>query len=197
MASRERNLLITVGLLPNDMSGATVLDCGCGYGTLGFLLRSRMKGNPIIFGFDLFEPYIKKVKNMGLYDHVFKYDIRNIDKLCGDFEYIFALEVLEHLELQDAYDTIEKLEKKAKKMLVISLPIGEYKQGISNGNVYQIHKSSFMPKYFESCGYEIKMIYIYPFILRVIQRLRCWLLGLDYRIGNFIAWKKFNHHQDE
>lgn len=192
MSSRVRNLLIAINLLPKNLNDISILDCGCGHGSLGFLMKTRFDGNPNIDGFDLYRPYINRLKKLNLYDSVYVMDIKNVHDLNKKYDYIFAMEVLEHLKHDEALDVLKSLESMCNKMLIISMPIGQLKQGIGiDDNIHYIHKSAFYPKDFEALGYETKTILILTRILSAVNKVRCLLFGLDYNAGNYIAWKRF------
>lgn len=192
MSSRLRNLKITTELLPSNLDGVSILDCGHGYGVLGFLIKSRMSGTPYLEGFDIFKPYVEKLKELDLYDKVYEMDIRDAHKLEKKFDYVFALEVLEHLKYGEAIATLLSLEKMCKKMIVVSMPIGPHTQGVTDGNIFQVHRSRHYPREFEAMGYETISIPRLTKILSVVDRIRCLLLGLKYKRGNFVAWKKIS-----
>lgn len=193
MASPNRNLLIITQLLPKNLDDSSILDCGCGYGTLGFLIRARKDGGAYIEGFDLYKPYIDKLKLLDIYDRVYEMDIMSIYNLNRKYDYVFALEIFEHINRDEAFKILPILEGMCNKMLIISTPIGYLRQGVGeDGNIHQIHQSSYRPKDFKQLGYETKYIYRFTKILRIVQIIRCWVFGLDYKAGNFVAWKRFD-----
>ena len=191
--THPQNQFVTRFILPQNMDGLRVLDCACGRGAWGFFIRSQLKGSAYLEGFDLFSPYIERLRELKLYNYVYRMDIREVRSLAQKFDVILAMDVLEHLEKYEAMKVMRDLEDMTKIVLIISLPIGAQKQDVGHdGNLYQIHKSSFRPEEMEGLGYETKLHAKFTRSLRFVERIRCFLFGLEFKEGRFVAWKRFD-----
>jgi len=133
----------------------TVLDLGCGI------------CNPIknikckhITGVDIFEgyrPLAEKILNE------FKVaDVTKIDFPDKSFDVILILDLVEHLNYEDAVKLIEKAEKWAKKKVIVFTPIGFLEQNLKKGldpwgypNPAQQHLCGFDKEFFIQRGYNI------------------------------------------
>lgn len=136
-----------------DKKGRTFLDLACGQGKPMQLIKLRMKVRKAV-GVDLFKPYIEEAKAAGIHDEYIIKDIRKIDFKPKSFDVVIASHVLEHLSKKEAWRVLEKMEKIAKKQSIVATPIGEMYHPAVDGNVLQLHQSSFTPEEFEKRGYK-------------------------------------------
>lgn len=137
-----------------DKSAKSILDIGCGEGLPMRLIKKRMKVQKST-GIDLFEPYIKKAKNVQTHDSYELQDIRKLNYKNQSFDIVIASHVLEHLTKEEALKVLDKLEKIAKKQIIIAAPIGEMYHPEVDGNKLQLHLSEFEPWEFEKLNYQI------------------------------------------
>lgn len=187
------NQFVTRFVFPDNLDNLKILDCACGRGAWGFFIRSQIEGVPYLEGFDLYVPYIKKLKELGLYDSVYVMDIRAVETLGERFDIILAFDVLEHLEYDEAVKTLRDLENMCDRLLIVSFPIGFQSQDVGyDGNSYQIHKSSFQPKELKKWGYEVRRFDRHTKTVRVFERIRCLIFGLEFNPGRFVAWRRFS-----
>jgi ubiquinone/menaquinone biosynthesis C-methylase UbiE len=152
----------------------SILDVACGQGLPMRKIRARLNIKYAV-GVDSYKPYIEECKLKKLHNKYFHADIRNIRFEDNSFDVVLALQVLEHLTKQEAWKVLEKLERIAKKQVIIATPIGfTYHQDVDD-NKHQDHQSAFYPKDFEKKGYK------------VIRMGRVGLLGhegLEYHVKN-------------
>lgn len=131
----------------------SLLDLGCGPGKVMNMIKHRTKvGNAV--GIDIYMPFIEQCKIEGKFDELILSDINKINYPSKSFDVVLANQVIEHLTKKDAMNLISKMEKIAKKQVIISTPIGEIEDPEHHGNKYQKHRSAFMPADFEQRGYK-------------------------------------------
>lgn len=164
-----------------DRSSRSILDLGCGQGKVMTMINLLKKFDKIV-GLDLYKPYIKQAQKLNLYNKCLHLDVRKVKFASSSFDIVLASHVLEHLPKQDAWKLVNKMEKIAKREVIIATPIGKIYQPMFDENILQEHKSYFYPKEFEKRGYKI-----------VKYGVR-WLLdehseGLVYKITNPILRK--------
>lgn len=140
-----------------DKSAKTILDVGCGQGLPMEMIKMRMKPEKTV-GIDLFEPYIKESKKKKIHDKYIKQDVREIDFSENSFDVAMALQVLEHLPKKDAWRVLEKMEKIARRQVLIATPIGEMYHPAVDDNELQLHQSHFYPEEFEKRGYKVTKV---------------------------------------
>jgi len=85
--------------IPQDLSGATVLDIGCNGGF--YSLEMKRRGAERVLGIDVDERYLAQAKfaaeTLG-YDIDFqKRSVYEVDQVAGQFDYVFFMGVLYHL----------------------------------------------------------------------------------------------------
>lgn len=137
-----------------DKSAKNILDIGCGQGFPMKMIKNRMRVKYCV-GVDLFKPYIDIGKKFKIHNKYVFLDVRKINFPKKSFDVVLALQILEHLNKKDAWRLLDKLEKIAKKQIIISTPIGEMYHPAVDDNILQLHKSAFYPEEFKKRGYKI------------------------------------------
>jgi predicted TPR repeat methyltransferase len=133
----------------------SVLDVGCGFGLWGFLCREyldvwpgrvgRSQWRVRIDGIEVFEPYIQ-AHQRALYSNLFIEDVREAVKHIDEYDLIIAGDVIEHLEKADGEAVIEALYGKARKALLINIPLGDgWNHPETHGNPGELHRSRWHP----------------------------------------------------
>lgn len=142
-----------------------VLDIGVGFGKWGFLFREYgdiFRGNLKpenwkieINGIEAFPNY--KTPNYDyVYNNVIFDDILNVYQDQIGYDFVFAGDVIEHLEKEDALKVINFL-KNNNKIVVISIPLTDvWAQGEVFGNKYEEHKSVWFKEDFPDFEQQIK-----------------------------------------
>jgi ubiquinone/menaquinone biosynthesis C-methylase UbiE len=140
-----------------DKSAESILDVGCGQGLPMEMIKMRMKVKRSV-GVDLFKPYIDQCKKKKIHDEYLLSDVRRLPFKNKSFDVVMALQVLEHQPKKDAWKLLEKMEKIAKKQVIVAMPIGEMYHPAVDHNELQLHLSHFHPDELEKRGYKtIKM----------------------------------------
>ena len=133
----------------------SILDVGCGKGSsIVRKMRAKIRGQYIV-GCDIFQPYIRESKQSGLYDDCVLADARYLPFISKSFEFVFCLEVIEHLEKIEGEKLLSNLENLASKEVVISTPVGFMPQNSIDNNPYHTHKSAWFPNEFKRRGYKV------------------------------------------
>lgn len=137
-----------------DKSARSVLDLGCGQGKPMAMIKFWRKIKYAV-GVDLYKPYIKEAKEYGLHDKYIISDVRKLEFKSKSFDLVLASHILEHLSKKDGWKLLEKMEKIAKKQVIVATPIGKQYQPMYDDNILQEHQSCFFPEEFEKRGYKI------------------------------------------
>jgi 2-polyprenyl-3-methyl-5-hydroxy-6-metoxy-1,4-benzoquinol methylase len=140
--------------LQRELHGcASVLDVGCGANSP---LR-KVKGKFRSEGVDLYRPSLKKSRQAKIHDRYRLSDVRKIDKLykAKSFDAVIALDLVEHLKKGEGLALLKKMEKIARKKVIVMTPNGFTKQDPLEGNPHQVHQSGWRVKDFEKQGYRV------------------------------------------
>lgn len=101
-----------------------VLDCGCGKGLWGYMIRC-LKGEGHIIGIDLEIEFLKFVKKFRIYDDLILCDIRRMP-FREKFDIVIAMQVIEHLPKHDGIKFLEEVKQLAKERIIVTTPNGFY-----------------------------------------------------------------------
>jgi len=139
-------------------SPKTVLDMGCGDGTL---MEGIAGENWRITGIDIYEKDISNAEKKGIYEKLIKGDlVKVVKKLVTQkqkYDLVFCSQVIEHITKQEGEKLLDLSEKLAKKRIYFGTPRGFMRQPevFLKGNPYQYHKSGWSIKDFTSSGYRV------------------------------------------
>jgi hypothetical protein len=93
----------------------------------------------------------------GVCKNIYCCDCRNIDSIKKNFDAIIWLHGPEHIKWEEFLIAREKIENKAKKLVIYQAPIGNYPQGAIYNNPFECHVETLYPNMFSELGYQIKM----------------------------------------
>ncbi len=130
----------------------TVLDLACGDGSA--TMNLGLPANFEIDGVDIFQPYLDIARRRKIYRKLTKGNVAKYNP-GRKYDIVMALHVLEHFDKEDGMKFLKKIEKFARKKVVIAAPIGEFPQSEYDDNPYQVHKSSWMPEEIGRMGYNV------------------------------------------
>ncbi len=137
--------------LKRELSGYdSVLDLGCGYNS-----PIQYCNIPFSVGVELFEPYLQESKAKGIHGQYIKADIRKIAFKPKSFDAVIAIELLEHLTKQEGNELLNKMEKWARKKVIITTPNGYLWQNGYDDNLLQQHKSGWSSVELKSLGFKV------------------------------------------
>ncbi|MBI1976478.1 MAG: class I SAM-dependent methyltransferase [Candidatus Omnitrophica bacterium] len=133
----------------------TVLDVGC-----GLSLKSQYIEAEVRVGVDIYRPFLERIETDVSYA-VVNADIRDLPSLFlpKSFDLVLLLDIVEHLEKEDALKLLKAAEGIAKVAVIVETPKGYVPQNIDiwgcGGDVYQTHKSEWSPEEFLKRGYQV------------------------------------------
>jgi len=110
---------------------------------------------------DIFKPYLRECEKLNC--KTINADIKEAVESFPDnsFDIIWALDVLEHLKKHHALSVIKRLDKIARKQVIVWIPHGYCPQdadAYEDGNVHQEHLSTWSERDFEKLGYKVEVM---------------------------------------
>jgi hypothetical protein len=150
---------------------ASVLDIGCGFGRWGFLSREMLDvwNNKVdaaqwkirIDAIEIFEPVIGPW-HRSIYDEIFIGDATTVLPELSDYECIVIGDMIEHLEKPEGKALLDIARRKAQKVLLLNIPLGDFwPQNSRNGNIWEAHRSVWLRKDFRSQNAKTYLLWDY------------------------------------
>ncbi len=142
------------GLYPSGKI-KTILDVGC-----GLSLKSQYVEAEVRVGVDIHRPFLERIETTVPYV-VINEDVLSLDKLFlpRSFDLVLLLDIVEHLEKEDALRLLEMVEAIARVAVIVETPKGYVPQNIDiwgwGGDIYQTHRSDWHPEEFLQRGYHV------------------------------------------
>ncbi len=135
--------------LRKELEGCdSVLDLGCG------------PSSPIQFckvkysvGVETYIPYIKESKKSHIHSTYINKEISQLNFKTKSFDAVIMIDVLEHLKKEEGNDLLKKIEKWARKKIIINTPNG-FLPAFDTTNHYQTHISGWNIEEMKKKGYE-------------------------------------------
>lgn len=140
-----------INYLKRELSGCnTVLDLGCGH-------NSPIQYCDVLFsvGIELFEPYLQESKKKRIHNQYIKADIRKIEFKPKSFDAVVALDILEHLTKNEGYELIKKMERWARKKIIIFTPNVYIQKDDYDNNLLQEYRSGWSIEELERLGFKV------------------------------------------
>jgi len=131
-----------------------ILDVGCGRG-LPWRILKRLGLNPKIIAVDAYVPYLRKIKELGIYEDRVLAVANHLPFRKNVFDTITSFQMLEHLSKKDGTDALQAMSSLAD-TVVVTTPVSFINANIDQENSYQTHKSGWMPEEMKKIGYEPK-----------------------------------------
>lgn len=127
----------------------SVLDLGCG-------LDSPIKycNVPYSVGVEAFKPYLEESKRKKIHTEYLLEDITKVNFEPKSFDAVIMIDVLEHLEKGQGRKLLEKVEKWARKKVIVSTPNGYLPQKSLDRNPLQTHRSGRTVEEMKNLGYK-------------------------------------------
>jgi hypothetical protein len=129
----------------------SLLDLGC-----GFQSQIGQFQIPRTVGVDAFEPYVIESKKKAIHTDCIHADLRSVEFQDKSFDAIFCSEVLEHLPYNEGAALLKKMDRWARKKIVITTPSGWWWQQPFDHNPYQQHVSGWSATDLRGFGYRVQ-----------------------------------------
>ena len=128
----------------------SVLDLGCGPSSP----IQYCKNVKYSVGVEAFENYLNESRSKKIHSHYLLKNITELDFAENSFDAVIMIEVLEHLPETTGYEMLEKINKWAKKKVIVSSPNGYLNQKALDNNPLQKHLSGWDYKKMLGLGFN-------------------------------------------
>lgn len=106
-----------------DLSNKTILDCGCGKGINGYLIRvTRDLSGSEIIGLDANEDYISFCKSHNVYDRYMRHYLPTLPFKDRSIDFIICTEVIEHLDKKDGWKLLKEIDRVCRGKALVTTP---------------------------------------------------------------------------
>lgn len=129
----------------------SILDLGCGPDSPLRYVEAKHK-----VGVEAFGPYVEMSKKLGIHDQYIQADFVHYDFPEKSYDAVVMVGVLEHLDKKDGELFLQKIDRIARKKIVITCPNGFLEQGPHDSNPYQVHRSGWTIDEMKSRGYKVR-----------------------------------------
>lgn len=131
-----------------------VLDCGCGRGIWGYIMRVEFRDNQAyIVGVDITRECLHFCKRNNVYDDLILADVSKLPFRSNAFELTLASKVIEHLNKKQGIDFLDQIESITTNELILTTPNGYWPQKRAKGT--ERHISEWRVKGFIKRGYKV------------------------------------------
>ncbi len=127
-----------------------VLDVGCG--KQGFISGIVSGYNTV--GLDIFEPNVTEAKK--IYRDAVIGDARSLPFKDKSYDVAMAIELIEHLNKADGDRALEEMERVARRMVVMVMPVGKNEHHDYYGNPFEEHKYVWSLDEIKEKGYKVR-----------------------------------------
>lgn len=130
----------------------TVLDLGCGADSP----IKHCKNIKYSVGVEAFLSNLEKSKQQKIHTEYVHKKIAEVTFREKSFDAVILIEVLEHLPKEVGYEILKKMEKLAKKKIILTTPNGFVAQNEIDGNQWEKHISGWNYEEIKALGFAIK-----------------------------------------
>lgn len=139
-----------------ELTDKTVLDCGCGLGIWGHLIRIWGNIRVSVIGVDNYKPYLRFCHNLNVYDDLVLADVSFLPFRDKAFQIVLACDVIEHLEEKRGHVFLTEIDRICSLKAIVTTPNG-FKPGADACAHIQseIHRSRWRVNDFKAKGYKV------------------------------------------
>lgn len=175
---------IVFNLVPPHLQNKRVVDCGCGKGIWGYLLRATReigdKGK--LIGIDIKKDYLDYVRKYKVYDKLIQSDISSLKLKDNSVDFLICSEVIEHLADKKGEKFLKEVDRVVKDggRAIITTPSISLETSIEEGP--DSHSSEWTPEKFKEKGYKV-----YGMGIRLSPGINKWYSPLVLALGYFFT----------
>lgn len=131
--------------------GGTMLDVGTEVGLSASSLRDWFEA---IDGVEAHKPTLRAAEVAGVYERIYHSEalpfLRDTER---KWDLVLAAEIVEHHTWGDGLQLLEMAADRARKLAIVTSPVGYMQQGALEGNPYQVHRSGWTHEVLDRMGW--------------------------------------------
>jgi len=135
----------------------TILDVGIGFGVWGYLTHVLRKPS-LLVGIDINLDYLLASRRHNVYNDLVLASASFLPFREDVFDYVLAIEVIEHLPKGEAEKTFTELEHVCRSRIVLTTPNGFLEQHPCVAPESEVHRSSWSAQELTRMGYKVRGI---------------------------------------
>lgn len=191
-------------LLPG-LKNKTILDCGCGRGIYGYLIRTvRDLSGARLIGIDICQEYLVFCKKHKVYDELIKGNATRLPFKDKSIDLLLCSEVIEHLDERDGKGFLDEVDRVCRGRAIITTP-NVWFETVSQEDP-DVHRSKWKVSDFKKKGYRVYGIgFIIPplpgkWYTRIVYALYYFFTPISYFFpelgGSLVAVKDFQRARE-
>lgn len=178
---------LVLKFFPEDLSGKTIVDLGCGKGIYAYLIRATKNSTGVrLIGVDKNKENIRFVNKFKVYNDTAVSFLPQMNLVPKKVDYVLCSEVLEHLSKDKGVKLLDNIDKMCKKMAIVTTPNILFQP--AGNEDFDKHVSLWSVKEFKNRGFNVYGIGIK--IPPASGRYRLWeqlFYGIEY-IATPFSW---------
>ncbi len=145
-----------------DLRGKTFLDCGCGKGIYGFLIRvTRALEKSTLIGLDIRKEYLEFCKKHNIYDKLIHGSVTKLPFKGKSIDLIICSGVIEHLNKKLGDELFNEIDRVCKERAIITTPnifYQTYKEAKADAHHSYWNANSFRNRGYKVYGIGLKIV---------------------------------------
>ncbi|RJO62661.1 MAG: class I SAM-dependent methyltransferase [Dehalococcoidia bacterium] len=137
-----------------DKKARTILDIGCNDGITMLFLNRRKRYRAT--GVDISAEAVRVASARKTHDAYITGNVLDLPFNEHSYDLVLSMQMLEHLDKEDGYALIDKMEKTARRQVIITTPVGFHELLDHPGTGGADHKSGWSVDEFHKRGYTVK-----------------------------------------
>lgn len=143
----------TIFCLRKNLRGCkSVLDLGCGPSSPLQYCKNIRQSTAV----EIFQPYFEETRRKKIHTEYIESRIEDLELPEKSFDAVILIEVLEHMSQEAGLEMLQKMQRWARKKVIVSTPNGFLPQNTYDNNPFQKHLSGWDVEKMRSLGFHCR-----------------------------------------
>jgi hypothetical protein len=140
-----------------------IANLGSGKSDSPVSLQVRYLHCALLMNVDIYKPYVDYLQTQKFAAGVVEFTCKDVvlwlaEQPEGEYDVVLLIDLLEHFEQARAGFVVRLCKHVARRKIIVFSPLGECKQGPSDGNGYQRHLSTLTSAGLETLGFRVEVL---------------------------------------